>query len=138
MRIYRSSDKKHRWRLILSSFIMGSDSLFEHQYLKGFLFLVCELGYIAYMVMAGGGHFVGLFTLHVANQVSTASLVYGILSILITLFFIYLYIANLATVRLNNEFRLKGKSIPTIKDELSNINNKKFYLVSLSLPVAGA
>ena len=137
-KIYRLSDKKHRRRLIISYVIMGFDQLFNHQYLKGLLFLICELGYVAYMVLAGGGHLVGLFTLHVINQVSTASLVYGILSILITLFFVYLYIANLATVRANNEIRLSGKLVPTVKDEISNINNKKFYLVSLSLPVAGA
>jgi len=137
-KLYHLSDKKHRRRMTISFFIMGFGQLAEKQYLKGFLFLICELGYLTYMIIAGGGHLVGLFTLHVLNQVSTASLVYGILSILITLFFVYLYIANLATVRSNNEIRLAGKLVPTIKDEISNINNKKFYLVSLSLPVAGA
>ena len=137
-KIYRLSEKKHRFRLIISYFVMGVDQLFDQQYLKGSLFLICELGYFTYMGIAGGAHLGGLFTLHVLNQVSTASLVYGILSILITLFFIYLYIANLATVRSNNEIRLAGKLVPTVKDEISNINNKKFYLVSLSLPVAGA
>lgn len=137
-KIFDASKSGRRYRLVASFFLLGIDQILDKQYIKGFLFLICELGYGAYMALVGASQLAGLVTLKAANQVSTATLVYGILAILATVFFAIIYLANLASVRQNNELRLAGKQVPGYKEEIGEANNRKFYLISLAIPVAGA
>jgi len=135
---YSSSDRTHKKRLILSFFLMGVDELIDAQLFKGILFLVSQVGYVLYMILVGGGHVVGLFTLKVAQQVSTATMVYGILALFLTLFYLFLYILHLQAVLRNAELRMDHKEIPNFKQEWQEASNRKFYWISLAIPMLGA
>ncbi len=137
-KVYATCDRTHKKRMTLSFFLMGVDELMDKQLFKGILFLVSQIGYFLYMILAGGGHIVGLFTLKVAQQVSTATMVYGILAMFLTLFYLFLYILHLQAVLRNAQLRMDQKEIPTFKQEWQEASNRKFYWISLSIPVLGA
>lgn len=138
----------------LSFLIMGVSNICNKQLLKGLLFLFYEIAFIFFMCTTGVQDLIGFFTLGTKTQGwqynkslginvmvpgdnSMLFLIYGLVSILIILIFVFVYRSNVKSAYklqiLNNE----KKPIPTLAQDLSSLVNEKFHITLLTLPVIG-
>lgn len=138
----------------LSFLIMGVSNMCNKQLLKGLLFLFYEIAFIFFMCTTGVQDLIGFFTLGTKTQGwqynkslginvmvpgdnSMLFLIYGLVSILIILIFVFVYRSNVKSAYklqiLNNE----KKPIPTLAQDLSSLVNEKFHITLLTLPVIG-
>ncbi len=134
----KESDAKHKIFLRVSWFVMGLPLFFMNRILNGFVMLGLQLLYIFYMIYRGASDLVGLFTLHQDGVFSNATLVTGIISVIITIAFIALYIINIRTVYKAVDEENRSISGPGFKNEVKSLANDKFYISGLIVPVLGA
>ena len=123
---------------------MGLANMAHKQIIKGLIFLAIEIAYIAYMVSAGAYYISMLPSLgwrkqeevfneqkqiyeYVAGDQSVLLLLYGVITIAITVLFIYMWCENLkADIRQNAFQKLEKKSILLAK--MSRIYLIKTYI----------
>ena len=132
----------------LSFFFMGVGSLCRGVVLRGLAFLAIEVGYIYYMITTGWKYMVDLATLgtvetttinfvRVYGDNSFLILLYGVLALLITLLFIFIWRLN---VKENYEEELakkRGRKLPTLATDIRILLDKNFDKTLLALPVTG-
>lgn len=147
----------------LSYLIMGAGQLAHRQFAKGCLYLAVQAGYIAYMVAFGGRYlsmfFENFFTGGAIGRVETSVsgvwdealgqyvkivgdnsfhiVLYGILTILLTLIFAAIYFSSVSDARRTDERASLGLAPPSARDDLRRLLDGKFYLVLLALPMLG-
>lgn len=68
---------------------------------------------------------------------SSVILLYAVLSIIITIVFFAVYIANTKSAYATYEVKLSGKKNPTIVDDIRSLFDDKFHITLLSIPVIG-
>ena len=138
----------------LSYLIMGAGNLARGQIVKGLLFLAIQAGYIMYMVFFGGYFLMHLFPLEAVvtqeqkplplggfttvehvEAYSNQILLYGILSILLTIVFFAIYIVSVKSAQKTSEIVKSGKKAPTFRMETHELLDSKFHSTLLSLPI---
>jgi arabinogalactan oligomer/maltooligosaccharide transport system permease protein len=134
----------------ISFLVMGFGPLLRKYYARGIAFLLFEILYIVYMVSFGWQYLSKIGTLgtvetHMDSETfltvygdnSFLILLWGLFSILFTIFFVVVWRMNVAENR-NEEFAAKaGKKVPTVGEDLHKLLDEKFYVTLLGLPTIG-
>ncbi|WP_250277631.1 carbohydrate ABC transporter permease [[Clostridium] colinum] len=146
--------KKSNINTKLSMIIFGFGNIRNGQIIKGLIYLILEVLYIIYMVSFGFTSIINLKTLgtktqqevfneakqiyeYVSGDNSMLFLLYGIITIFITLGFICILIKSIKSaynVQLRKEM---GKGIPKFLDDLKSLKEERLHIMLLSLPVLG-
>ncbi len=152
--------KNGDWKTRVSFIVMGFGSIARGQILRGLLFLIFEVVFIAYMICWGGswlaklsltglqGPSVSYETQYVAGRETTVEvttygdntlliLVYGVLTIVFILAFIYTWRLNVKQNKLAQQIIDSGKKLKSSKQDLKSLLDNQFHKTVLALPVAG-
>lgn len=138
--------KHASWKTCLSFGIMGLGQLFYKKWLKGFIYLFIQIGAILYFVFKGGPDFVGLFTLGdikpdpwngVVGDNSIVMLILGLLSIILILLYLFIYISNVKDAYATQLRLEKGLRPLEFQNEIKEMVNNKFHIMTLFLPILG-
>ena len=142
------------WKSKVSYFIMGFGNISRGQVVKGLLFTLFEAVFIFYMIFTGG-YWLSKFDnlgdsaqIKVYNELydtyetlpgdnSFKILLYGLLTILFIVAFIYTWYLNIKQCRLIDEIEAKGKKVKSNKEDLQSIVDDNFHKTLLALPVTG-
>ena len=142
------------WKTKVSYLVMGFGNIARGQVLRGLLFLVFEAVFIVYMVTTGS-YWLGKFrTLgdvppgEVYNEVldtyvrvngddSFKILLYGLLTILFIIAFVYTWRLNVKQNRISEEILATGKKLKSGKDDLRSVLDDQFHKTLLALPITG-
>ena len=137
------------WKTKVSYLIMGFGPIMRKQYLRGCAFLAAEVLYILYLVGFGWGYLKDIGTLGTVARVMNADgtfsyndnsfliLLYSILSILITVLFIFIWRINVRENRNEEKLLAEGKQIGTVGGDLRSLLDSHFDKTLLTLPVLG-
>lgn len=134
----------------ISYVIMGFGSLMRGYIARGIAFLALEILFIWYMISFGAKYLSQITTLGtVKTQMDPATfvtvygdnsfliLLWGLLSIIFTLFFILVWRMNIRENRMEELSLKEGKAVPTIREDLYNLLDSKFHVTLLALPTLG-
>jgi len=139
--LFKHANQKTKWRLISPFVFMGLDQFLHKGYVKGLLLFGIQVSFIIYMSMIGLYDlidFVALDTTFLPPEFirpSTFNLVYGLLSILIIIVFIYLYVKNIKTVTI--QIKNQEYSFKPFLFELKELKDHKLYITLLTFPILG-
>ena len=145
---------KGDWKTKLSFLVMGFGNLARGQILRGILFLLFEIVFIGYMIIAGGYWLSMLPSLgkqgpvEVYNPVldvngttyhdhSFKILLYGVLTIFFIIAFIYTWRVNIRQNKIAEEILRSGKKLKSGKDDLRSMVDDNFHRTLLALPLTG-
>lgn len=129
-----------------SMVFMGLGQLMYRQWVKGFAFLIAQTLAICYFILRGARDIVGFFTLGSAEanpwygidgDNSITMLIMGIFAFIILFVYIGLYRLNVRDVFKTKKDIESGKIAQTSKQLLNSLIDKKFYVTTLVVPVAG-
>lgn len=146
------------WKTKVSYVIMGFGSICYGQWLRGIVFLIFEAVFIFYMALYGV-HWLSKFgTLGtvlphnedvyipafdeyfpqlVPGDSSFKILLYGILTILFIIAFIYTWRLNVKQCRICEEIIASGKKVRSGKEDLQSLLDDQFHKTLLALPLTG-
>ena len=148
------------WKTRISFVIMGFGSIARGQIFRGILFFLFEVIFIGYTVLYGA-HWIGKLALKNLTATSTQTVVttvagidietetvvygdntlqimiYGVLSILFILCFIYTWRLNIKQNKLAQQYLKSGKRLKKAKDDLKSLLDDQFHKTVLALPVLG-
>ena len=145
---------KGDWKTKISFVIMGFGSLARGQALRGLLFLLFEVVFIGYMVVAGG-HWLSLLPslgkmgptseynaildtyTTVYHDNSFKILLYGVLTIFFIIAFIYTWRVNVKQNKISEQILRSGKKLKGSKDDLRSMVDENFHATLLALPMTG-
>lgn len=134
----------------LSYLIFGFGNFAKGQIIKGLLFLATEVAYIYFIISFGWPNLSKFGTLGTAvTQIvadgpfkktvwghnSMLILLYSVVTIAVTLAFLFIYIANTKSAYKLQQLKAEGKHIMTFKEEAKEFLDGKFHITMLSLPV---
>ena len=142
---------KGDWAVKISYAVMGFGNIVRGQIVKGLLFLAVEVGYIFYMIKFGLDKILLFDTLGDVPGVekynpktynfdffpgdkSREILLYGILTIMITAVFVFVYFASTKSAYKTYESKVAGEKIPTFLEELKDLFDNKFHVTLLAFP----
>ena len=142
------------WKTKLSYLVMGFGCLARGQILRGLLFLLFEIVFIGYMVIAGAHWLSKLPTLGTKgptveynaiydqyvttyNDNSFKILLYGVLTIFFIIAFIYTWRVNVKQNKIAEEIIRSGKKLKSGKDDLRSLVDDQFHKTLLALPLTG-
>lgn len=148
--IFKNGDYKTK----LSFFLMGFGHISRGQILKGILFLLFEIVFIAYMFICGGYWLKKLISLgdtaggSVYDPVldtyvfqtgddSFKCLFYGLITVVFIIGFVYTYYLNIKQNKVMEDIIKSGKKIKSGKDDLKSLLDDEFHKTLLALPVVG-
>lgn len=149
-----STFKNGDWKTRVSFFIMGFGSIARGQVLRGMLFLLMEVVYIAYMILSGGywlsmlpslGHlgpterYDEILDQYVVkyNDNSFKILLYGVLTIFFTIAIIYTWRQNIKQNKISEGILASGKKLRSGKQDLKSLIDDQFHKTLLALPTTG-
>ncbi len=136
----------------LAFVIMGAGNLFRGQIGRGLLYLAVQVGYIAYMVLFGAPFVAKLDTLgtvtqqrvfdeeqgiylYVQGDNSMQILLFGVLSLVISLIVLGLYFHSLrAAWRAQCAVR-RGERLVTFREDIHSLVDRRYHVTLLSAPV---
>ena len=138
----------------LSFFICGLGNIVNKQFAKGLAFLALEIAYIYYMVSNGFTAIQNFITLgvkeqgevyneqlgiyeYVAGDNSMLCLLYGVITIFLTLVFLFVMASagkSAYCIQLRKE---RGMSIPKLKDDLYSLKQGNLHKLMLAFPITG-
>lgn len=146
---------KGSWQTKVSFLIMGFGSALRGQIGRGILFFIFEAVFIIYMAISGG-HWLSLFGtlgkvapqhdvedpitgvyISIEGDNSFKILLYGILTILFIIAFVYTWRLNVKQNRILDEIIASGKPIKSTKEDIKSLVDDQFHKTLLSLPVVG-
>ena len=142
------------WKTKLSYLVMGFGCLARGQILRGILFLLFEIVFIGYMILAGGYWLsmlpslgkVGptetyneLFDTYTTtyNDNSFKILLYGVLTIFFIIAFIYTWRQNVKQNQIAEKILASGKKLRSGKEDLHSLVDDQFHKTLLALPMTG-
>ncbi len=145
--------KEGDWKTRVSYLIMGFGSLLRGQWVRGLLFLLMEVAFIFYMVVAGSYYLSMFGTLGVTPRQTLIDdegweyIVEGdnsfkiLLYILITLMFIVAFIwtwrLNVKQNKIAQDLLKSGRKLRSGKEDLQSLLDDQFHKTMLALPLAG-
>jgi len=153
---------KGNWAVKLSFLIFGFGNLYYGQIMRGLLFLLFEVVFIAYMLVPSGG----IYWISKGNWFRTGStigtvqggfvydpiydtdvwtpgddsvkvMLYGLLSIIFIVAFIYTWRLQVKQCRICMDITAKGKRIRSGKDDVRSLLDDQFHKTMLALPLTG-
>ena len=142
------------WKTKLSYLVMGFGNIARGQILRGLLFLLFEVVFIGYMVLAGGYWLSMLPSLGkvgpheeydlildtyktVYGDNSFKIMLYGVLTIFFIVAFIYTWRQNIKQNKLAEKILASGKKLKSGKDDLRSMVDDQFHKTLLALPMTG-
>ncbi len=145
---------KGDWATKLSMIILGFGNLVHKQFVKGFLFLLVEVCYIAYMAIAGVAAIALLPSLgtleqqevwneakgvyeYVAGDNSLLILLFGIVAVLITFLFVLFWRGAVKSAYKAQWLKENGKHVNTFRDDLKMLFDKDLHKTMMFLPFTG-
>ena len=134
--------------------IMGAANIANKQYLKGLIFLALEISWVTWLFTTGLKAYHNMITLGTnaqglvydkklgisvlkAGDNSMLLLLWGMLAVIITVLFILLYRANLASARKIWELKQAGEPLPTLKQDLASLLDEKMHVTLMAIPMTG-
>lgn len=146
--------RKGSWKTRVSYLIMGFGSIMRGQVLRGLLFFGFEVVFIVYMITTGG-YWLGKFRtlgdvapgeqydpildtfVRVNGDDSFKILLYGLLTIIFCIAFIYTWRVNVRQNRISEEILARGKKLSSAKQDLKALLDDQFHKTLLALPLSG-
>ncbi len=153
---------KGNWAVKLSFLIFGMGNLYYGQILRGLLFLLFEAVFIGYMLVPSGGLYwlskgnwfktgstVGTVQgnfqydptydtdIWVAGDDSVKVMLYGLLTIIFIIAFIWTWRLQVKQCRINMDIHASGRRIRHAKDDLRALVDEEFHKTLLALPLTG-
>ncbi len=153
---------KGNWAVKLSFLIFGFGNLYYGQIMRGLLFLLFEVVFIAYMAVPSGGLYwmdkinwfqkgatvgtvQGRFEydmiydtdVWVPGDDSVKVLLYGLLTVVFIIAFVATWRMQVKQCRICMDITAKGKKIRSGKDDLRSLLDDQFHKTLLALPVVG-
>ena len=153
---------KGNWAVKLSFLIFGFGNLYYGQIMRGLFFLLFEVVFIGYMLLPSGGIYwlskgnwfqtgatVGTVQggsqydpifdqyLWVNGDDSVKVLLYGLLTIIFIIAFIYTWRLQVKQCRICMDITAKGKRVRSGKDDLKSLLDDQFHKTLLALPITG-
>ena len=142
------------WKTKLSYLVMGFGNIARGQVLRGLLFLLFEVVFIGYMILAGIYWMSMLPTLGVVgphreyNELldtyvtvygdnSFKILLYGVLTMFFIVAFIYTWRLNVKQNKIAEGILKSGKKLKSGKDDLRSLVDDQFHKTLLALPLTG-
>ncbi len=150
------------WAVKLSFFIFGFGNFFYGQIMRGILFLLFEMIFIGYMFVPSGGIYwllkgnwfqkgatVGVeqgrfeydiiydTDVWVAGDDSVKVMLYGLLTILFIIAFIYTWRLQVKQCRICMDITAKGKKVRSGKEDIKSLLDDEFHKTMLALPLTG-
>lgn len=139
-------------RTRLTFAIMGAGSALRGQWGRGLLYFAAQIGYIAYMLLFGWRYLGQLGTLGTVTQTqvfdeeqgiyiytqgdnSMQILLFGVLSIALTVAFIALYFHSLRTAFRAQRLQEAGKRLPTFREDWHSLVDSRYHITLLTPPV---
>lgn len=135
---YRKHTKQGRFAMLASFVINGYASLRHKQWIAGFTFLLSQIGVFVYMGVFGFSSLKAMIALETMADDRRKALVYGVLTILILVYYFFIYITSIkAMVKVENQ-AVNQVKIPSAKAEWEALKNDKAYRITLFIPIIGA
>lgn len=136
------------WRTKISYAIFGFGCLTRGQVLKGLLLLATEALFVLYMVFLGAENLWMMGSLGDIAQIdgdygtvevhnSLKILIFGVLTILLMLFMLYMWVANTKIVYAAQKRVQDGKPLSTTKQQINYAFNDGYHVTVLILPILG-
>ena len=142
------------WKTKLSYLIMGFGNIARGQVLRGLLFLIFEVVFIGYMILAGvywmsmlpslglvGPHkeYHELLDTYVTvyGDNSFKILLYGVLTMFFIVGFIFTWRLNIKQNKIAEEILRSGKKLKSGKQDLRSLVDDQFHKTLLALPLTG-
>ena len=157
-----STFSQGNWAVKLSFLIFGFGNFYYGQIMRGILFLLFEIIFFAYMFIPSGGIYwlskgnwfqtgktVGTVQggfqydeiydtdVWVAGDDSVKVLLYGLLTFIFIIAFIYTWRLQVKQCRICMDITAKGKKIKSGKDDMRSLLDDQFHKTLLSLPLFG-
>ena len=146
--------KKGSPSTLISYVLMGYGNIARGQILRGVLFMLFELVFIFYMIVAGAKWLYYLPSLGlrgpeqaydvvldtyttVTNDNSFKILLYGVLTIFFIIAFLYTWRVNIKQNKILDQIQATGKKVKSGKEDLRSLVDEKFHATLLSLPTLG-
>lgn len=138
----------------LSFLIWGLSNIVRGQIVKGFFYLVIEIGYIMYMVQSGFSNLARLMTLGTREQAMVLNeelgiyevvqgdnsmfiLLYGVITIVITVAALAVWFVSIRSGEIARQYKLANKKVPGIIDDIKELFNTNIHRLFLSVPAVG-
>ncbi len=138
----------------LSLFVFGLGNLLNKQIARGVIFLILELGYLAYMIGFGGKSLANFVTLGTVEQGkvynealgiyeysmgdnSMLCLLYGVITIVLTLAAVFVAFMSCKSAFCTQFRKEKGMKLPSFKDDLRSIREENLHSMLLAFPLLG-
>ena len=142
------------WKTKMSFLVMGFGSLARGQILRGLLFLLFEIIFVAYMILSGGYWLSMLPSLGIQGPTkeynalldvtvtqyhdnSFQILLYGVLTIFFIIAFIYTWRVNIRQNRMAEKILASGKPLRSGKEDLRSLVDDQFHKTLMALPLTG-
>ena len=129
-----------------SALCMGVGQLMYKQWVKGILFLLMQIGFVAFFALYGGKALAGFFTLGtvqtnpwygIEGDNSVTMLIMGIFAFIVLFLYFAIYWINLRDVR-KTQLRVEGGAEPlTLREEARTLLDSNFHMTALALPIVG-
>lgn len=133
-------------RVFASALCMGVGQLIYKQWVKGVLFLLMQIGFVAFFALYGGKALAGFFTLGtvqtnpwygIEGDNSVTMLIMGIFAFIVLFLYFAIYWINLRDVR-KTQLRVEGGAEPlTLREEARTLLDSNFHMTALALPIVG-
>lgn len=138
----------------LSFLIWGLSNIVRGQIVKGFLYLVIEVGYIVYMIQSGFASLADLITLGTKQQEmvlnetlgiyeviqgdnSMFCILYGVVTIVFTIGALVVWFVSVRSGEIARQHKLQNKKVPGIIDEIKELFNTNIHRLFLAIPAVG-
>ena len=134
------------YKVSASMIVMGLGQLLYTQWIKGILYLLCQILFFLYFIGRGANDIFSFFTLGsvesnewygIKGDNSIVMLIMGILAIFMLIFYIIIYISNIKDCYQTQCAYDTYKKVNKFKDDVDNLLDKSFYKTALCLPIIG-
>lgn len=141
------------WKTRTSFLVFGFSQLMRKQWLRGVMMLVFELMFILYMALFGGQYLGLLGTLgtvetatvedeygfgkKIVGDNSLLILLYGLLTILFIIIFVYFWYKNIKASYAAQELVEARQHLTTAKQDMASLLDDQYHKTLLGIPLAG-
>ena len=135
-----------------SFFLMGSGSFLRGQRVKGLIYFLAQVLYIAYILFFGIRYLKDIGTLgtvtqnkvfdaeegiyiYTAGDNSMKILLFSVLTVVITIAFISIYFLNIRSAYLAQRRTQEGKTLLSFREDVRSLFDKRYHVTLLTLPI---
>lgn len=135
---YRYGDKTVRFNLISGYLVPFLPFFVRKQYIKAMTYLTLFVAYLLFLYFVGAKNIEAMINLSNYHDDRRVPLVFGILTLVLTLFIVILYFkAQKDNLKMENDV-VNGAKPFTFREEINALKHDKAYVIMLIIPIAGA